>query len=339
MIVSAKVIGSDIGYDVYSRQSAKRGDADFSMSRSELSNFAINPKRWLDGYKEETEDTWATTFGSLVESLAGLNGDFESRYAVSPAEYSVKQMKCPSCGSVTDSKSCRKCGCEREEIEVKKPWNSNASECEKWEESQGDRQIVKSDLRAKAQLAVDALRANADVSELFDCSKKQVMVSGFWRDKATDIDIPIRCLLDLVPNATSVKYGQLCGDFKTARNGNPELWPKVCESSGYDIQAALSLDLYTAATKEDRQGWIMPIAENIHPYHVVTPLPALSMEFLEYGRIKYQNALTYYARCLSENKWPSYPTANRLVFGGLQFIGPESLWSYREQTCHFLLLD
>lgn len=311
MIVSAKVVGAGIAYDVYSRQSegVKRGSKDFVMSRSELTNFASNPKRWLDGYREDDDsDTDATKWGNLIECLAGLNGDFDERYAVAPAEYA-------------DEKTGKM-----------KPWTFAANVCKAWRENQGDREVIKSELRDNAEKAVAALQDDVDVSALFKWSQKQVMVVGVFKDKATGLEIPLRCLIDLVPEHAHSSYGKCLADFKTARNGSPDIWPRVVDDANYDVQAAMSLSLYVKATGEDRTDWLMPVSENVSPYHVVKPMPALTSEFISYGRAKYEAALLSYARCLADGAWPSYPTRDRLVLAAppCQLIGPDSLYSYRQ---------
>lgn len=310
MITSAKIVGSNIDYEVYSKRApgVGRGHKDFIMSRSELTNFASNPKRWLDGYKDDYDDTMATIWGSLIDVMAMTPQKFEERYAVAPSEY-------------LDDKTGKM-----------KSWTFATNVCKAWREEQGDREILKADVYAEAQKAIAALHADVDVSELFKCSQKQVMVTGEWRDKETSILVPVRVLIDLVPDVTHPLWGKSLCDFKTARNGNPAIWARVVDDCGYDVQAALSTDLYASATKEDRTDWCFPLQENVKPYHVVKPMPALSAEFLAYGRVKYQQALGFYAHCLATNTWPSYPTGNRLVFGALQFVGPEQLYSYRESA-------
>lgn len=307
MIVTSKVIGDGVSYEAYSRQSAERGEREFIMSRGELTNFAFNPKRWLDGYREDKGDTNATRWGSLIECMAGLSGNFDDFYAIAPTEY-------------------------KDDKGNAKPWNWNANVCKAWREEQGEREVIKSDLREKAELAVEVLEDDLDVSRLFEHSRKQVMVTGFWKDKATGLEIPIRCLIDLVPGETHPDplIRKALGDFKTARNGCPDIWARVVDDSGYDVQAALSLDLYVKATGEDRTDWLTPCQENVHPYHVVKPMPALTAEFLAYGRAKYEAALKLYAQCLATNHWPSYSTGNRIVIGPTQLIGPDTLWKYRE---------
>lgn len=317
MISKATIIGENVDYEDYSKQpdEAKRGDPRFIMSRSELTNFDSNPKRWLDGFREEEGDTEATQWGSLIDLLAMTPLKFIDRYAVAPAEY------------------------EDEKTGKMKPWTFAANVCKQWREEQGDKEILKAEIYGKAKLAVGALKADQDVLELFECSKKQVMVTAEWMDKVTGIIVPLRVLIDLVPREDHPRFGKFLCDFKTARNGHPGMWAKVIDSCGYDVQAALSSDIYVAATKEDRLDWVMPVQENVWPYHVVKPMPSLSAEFFAYGRIKYQRALTRYCQCLPTGKWPSYPTEDRLVIDACQLIGPESVWAYRQTAGQGRLSD
>lgn len=310
-LISATVIGEGVAYDFYSRQAPgiKRGDVGFVMSRGELMSFASNPKRWLDGYREDDDtDTEATKWGNLIECLAGLNGDFEERYAVAPAEYA-------------DEKTGKM-----------KPWTFAANVCKAWREKQGEREVIKSEMREKAELAVAALETDAEVSELFNASQTQVMIVGLWKDEETGLGVPLRCLLDLVPAAANPTYGKCLADFKTARNGCPDIWGRVVDDSGYDVQAALGMLLYTKATGEDRTDWLWPLQENVHPYHVVKPMPAASVEFILWGRNKLEASLALYAGCCATRIWPSYSTGNRMVLTSppCQLVGPETVYAYRE---------
>ena len=329
-ITKAKVIGANVSYETYSRQdeNVSRGNPAFSMSRGELVNFAINPKRWLDGYKAEQEATKATEWGSLLDCLLTDGANFGKRYAVAPATYQAKGMKCPSCGSVTDSKSCRKCGEEREPITIEKPWDGKATICKDWEEAQGAKQVIKAELKADADKAVAAIQANPVTRELFEVSAKQVMVIGFWKDEATGIEVPIRCLIDCLPPVDHEDFRKWIVDSKTARDGNPSKWDAVIAKEAYDWQAAIILDLYTAATSEERIDFIHVVQENVFPFHVVDPLPAMSVEFLDWGRAKYRAALRLYCQCLATKKWPSFAPAG-LSFGLTQIISPDNVWAYK----------
>jgi len=309
MITKAKIIGDNIEYATYAKQAdgIKRGDQLFVMSRSELVNFVVNPKRWKDGYKEDHDDTTATIWGSLIDCMVLTPDRFEDRYAVAPEEYRDEKT-----GNL-------------------KPWNNNANVCKEWNAEQGDRTVLKKSVKVEADAAVAAIKADPDVSKLLDCSNRQVMCLADWEIGGVYV-CTLRVLIDLAPERADKSYGRLLGDFKTARNGNPAKWPYVVEDCGYDVQAALSLDIYNAAAKEERDGWVFPIQENVKPYHVVKPMPALSTEFLKYGRAKYEAALTLYSKCVATGIWPSFPTGNNLLVGPTQIISPDALFSYRQSA-------
>lgn len=311
MITSAKVVADGVSYEDYSRQTVQRGDPAFSMSRGELVAFALNPEKYLASTPDD-DDTPATLFGRLVETLEMAPETFEKLFAIHPENYPCEPTKRDP----------------REE----KPWTTRADYCKEWEEEaeQAGLTPISPKLKAEADIAVKAAQAYGPRAELVACSKKQVFVSGEWEDKATGLVIPIRCLIDLVPDVKHPTMGKWLADSKTARNGDPSNFARVCDESSYDCQAALSIDLYSKATGEDRCEWVLPLSENTPPFHIVKPMPALTHEFLEYGRAKVHRALARYAQCLATNEWPSYSTGDRLVFNGVQYIAPDSLFSYRQ---------
>lgn len=306
MLKDCKITGDNISYEVYHRQSAKRGDKDFSMSRSELIAVATCAEKWIDGYGIEEESTASTEWGQMLDCLMTQSKRFDDLFSVCPETY-------------PDSKTGEP-----------KPFIMSSKWCKEWVAGQTGKIIIKADRRKEADIAVRALNSDDTVAELFKTSRKQVMVTGFWYDEETDLRIPVRALLDLVPVKTHKQFGKWLVDFKTARNGNPAQWARVVDDSAYDLQAALYLDLYVAATHEDRTDWTFIVQENEPPYHVVNPLPSLTEEFLVWGRVKYQDALRLYARCLKTGEWPSYPTGDRMVIFGLQKISPEGLWTYKQ---------
>ena len=306
---NCKIVKDNCPHEEYPKQpdGVKRGNPLYVMSRSELVEFFLNPKRWLDGFGlDEDDSTPSTDWGTLIDCLVTGKDKFDSQFAVAPSMYP---------------------GAKGEE----KPWTRQANYCKEWEadrEAEG-RQVVKADIMEQAELAVKAIHSDDVISELLSVSRKQVYLTGIWNDKTTGLEIPLRVLIDLVPPKEHPHFGRWLSDFKTARNGNPSQWARVVEDCNYDIQAALYFDIYCAATKEDRTDWVFALQENVAPYHVVKPLPALSQEFMAWGRLKYQKALSAYALCLSQNIWPSYAPAG-LALGDIQLIAPDELWTYKK---------
>ena len=291
-----------------------RGSKDFIMSRSQLVDFYECPARWHDGGEVE-EESKAMNFGSVLDCLV-----------TTPAELAKKFIEHPALYPATPKSKFA-------EVEMK-DWTTRAKYCQEWEaerEAQGFT-VVSLEMMADAKKAQAALFANDAIAALIQCSEKQVLILAEWHDEATGLIIPLAALLDLVPNALDATWGKSLADIKTARNGNPAKWPNVCEDKGYDVQAALYFDLYRAARPdEDRTDFVHVVQENKFPFHVVSPPPALSVEFLEWGRSKYKAALRQYCQCLATNVWPSYPQVG-FAFGHTQIIGPDHLWNYKNLT-------
>jgi hypothetical protein len=309
MLKNCKIIGDGVAYEVYSRQEpgVTRGKPGFIMSRSELIDFFNCPEKWLAAVPSEG-DTDSTRFGKLLEAIECNPVAFGTLFAVEPEFY-------------TNSKG------------AKAEWDYRSSTCREWREEHEKKglTVISAATLAEGKSAAKLCADYAPRAELIACSRKQVMVIGEWHDKDTKITVPPRCLIDLVPAKEHPVWGKCLADGKTSRNGNPAQWARVVDDSGYDVQAALSLDLYLAATKEDRTDWVFPLSENQPPFHVVKPMPSLSAEFISWARLKYQAALKLYAQCLKTGVWPSYPMAG-MPYGPLQIIGPDGLWSYRQMA-------
>lgn len=292
--INAKIIGSDIDPAKYHAKSQKRGDKERAMSRSSLCLFAECPNKWINGF--ERKDTDSTEWGELIDTMV-LQPKRMDRYVETPQVY-------PG-GKGTF-----------------KPWNWNADHCKEWREAQGPRICLKPSEMKDAKRAVVILFSDGEVARAVGVSDRQVMVTAEYRDTATGLVIPIQTLIDLVPQF-DCPIGQCLADLKTSFTSNGRRWSRICFDRGYHVQAALSLDLYNAASGEQRDSFFHIVQENFEPYHVASPLPMLSQEFIELGRKFYQQALRDYCRCLKTNEWPSYAPANTVI-EPYQMIEPEA---------------
>jgi hypothetical protein len=315
MFKDIKVIGTNISMDVYRRQdpNVKRGDPGFIMSRGELVSFAECPFKWIESTEKETSKS--LDWGTLMDTLILTPERFEKEFAVQPATYKATGMECPSCGSITDSAKCSKCKCDRHAIEIEKEWNENSTICTKWTEDVNKKgmTVVKAKVYEQAQVALKMFQRDQRLVDLVECSKKQMMIVATYVDRATGIEVPLKILLDLVPDASHPDYGKTLADLKTARSAEFRSWESSVAENGYDVQAALYSDLYRAAfPKEDRTDWRFVIQENTPPY--ITGRRTLSgtmddittTSFMQIGRMKYQAALKDYCVCLATGYWPSY---------------------------------
>lgn len=291
-LIDAKIVAKNVSNDVYFRQEAQRGDPRFVMSRGELMEFNRCPQRWLRGY--ESEESKATEWGSLIDCLALQESEFAGRFAVAPETY------------VNDKGE-------------EKPWNWNANVCKEWREDQIGKEIVKSEKLTEAKNAVKMLYGNPTIAELLRCSEKQVMAIATYEDEETGISVPLKVLLDLVPKGET--YGKCLGDLKTATSAHPAVWARAVNEHNYHVQAAMYLDVYKAATGEDRTDWLHVVQESYPPWQAATWL--LSSEFVELGRMKYLNALGKYCRCLKAGQWPGYEST-AITWGDWGIISPES---------------
>lgn len=318
-----EIVGKNVPPAQYQAQDLERGDAGFVMSRSELMAFAENPHKWLAG--EHDEGTESTEWGDLIDVLLLIPTQFPAIYAVTPDTYPSTGMKCPKCGSVTDSQSCRKCGVDRVKEKVNKPWDYNATYCSDWRDRQiaSGKRVIKSIMFQSAQRAVKIMEQNENAMSLINCSERQVMVTGHYQDADTGLLIPVKLMLDLVPNKTHPRWGKSLADLKTCVSCNPPLFEKSVFKYDYDCQGSFYGDLYAQATGEDRTDFVFVAQENQPPYEVADPLPLLSGNFREIGKSKYLFALKYYARCLYAGKFPSYSVGQRIVVDGRYIVEPK----------------
>ena len=298
-ITEAKVVGDGIAGETYMAQvhGAKRGELNYQMNGSDLAQFSNCPKRWIDGYKDD--ESSATEWGSVLDCLLmdGTDKVFE-RFCMLPEKYPSKDGD--------------------------KDWTFAATYCKDWRKEHnpdGAKTEVKAKIWAEVQDAAHVILDQPDLKELFAASRKQVMITGIFEDKETGIRVPVKSLLDLVP---PLEMGYLV-DFKTTRNAHPRAWKKDVGSYGYHRQAARHLDLWNAATGEQRNDFRHIIQESYDPFQ--TAKRFLSSEFIAIGRRDYIGALKRYAQCLKTNEWPDYDVAdgaNDMVIDGWLIVSPEA---------------
>lgn len=292
-ITNAKIVSVDTDPAVYHRtKGGARGQPDCIMSNSEIKRFADCPQKWLLGGCDH-DDTDATRWGNLVDCLFLTPAHFKERYVVSPEKYPDKKT-----GELKD-------------------WNLKANFCKAWKKEQGDKICIKPKEAAGANEAVTRLCGDPEIRSLMTMCARQVMVVGEYKDAATGLVVPMKGLLDIVPNAKFDFYGRCLADLKTTERAKTSGWAKKVFGWGLYIQAALYLDLYTAATGEDRSDFLHVISESTPPYEPNTVLltSGSDMDFVEIGREYYVNALQFYCRCLKDGRWPGYAEMSECIHG------------------------
>jgi hypothetical protein len=292
---AAKIVGVDVDPNSYHRLQGERGKPEFIVSNSMLKEFAKCPRKWRVGGEPE-RDSDACRWGELIDARALSPGQFEKRFAVTPATY-------------TDAKTGEP-----------KPWTFAANVCKQWREDHAGQLIIKADEFNSSEDAIGRLQNDEGIAALLACSQAQVHLAAEYRDRATGLTVPVKGLLDLVPQKDAYFYGKCLGDLKTTRNASARNWVREVFQYGYAIQAALYLDLYAAATGEDRDSFLHVVSENVPPYEPAKRL--LSQEFVEYGRRFYHSALALYCACLARDVWPSYDDSHDNI-NGWAFCGPE----------------
>jgi hypothetical protein len=221
----------------------------------------------------------------------------------------------------------RELPCEptKKDPRTEKPWTTRADYCKDWEESERlqGRVVVRHEDYLQAQSAAKALFEEPEISAFIKSSQPSVMVTADYWDEATGITVPVKILIDLLPDEHS-HYQHGLGDLKTCDSADPDLWARSVFTYNYHVQAAFYLDVYNAATNQERTDFFHILQESYHPYECGKQI--MSAEFLELGRLKYQNALREYALCLARNQWPTYGFARRAEnWNGWLFTKPQ-LW-------------
>lgn len=274
---AGKIIGANIDSAVYHRENTARGKPDLVMGRSALMEVLTNPHRWVKGY--ESKETDATERGTLMDCKVLTPGEFTRRYAIKPAKY-------PAEGGVM------------------KDWHGGANWCKQWLADHAGQEHVSSADNAEADLAVKALEEDAVAGPFLKCCQRQVMVMAEYHDEETKLVIPVKILIDLLPDKAHPEFGKVIADYKTCRNAAPFAWAGAVSQFGYHVQAAFYLDVYSSVQPEERDQFNHLIQETVHPWEVGRRF--MPEEGLERGRYRYREALALYCECLAKNEWPGY---------------------------------
>lgn len=300
MSIVSKIVGKGIDSRAYhaGKMENLRGSPKYAMSSSSLREFGKCPSRWVKGYNPPDSD--AKDWGKLLDTRLLTPHLFESTYAIKPVIYTTDKGE-------------------------EKPWNGNATVCKEWiEEHKGVEIVSVSDVMA-CDAAIKELRADEIISAFVDASDTQVLVSGYYQDKKTGIELPLECLIDLAPRSDT-EFAKCLGDLKSTRNAAIAPWQRWCFQAGYHVQAAFNTDLYVAATGEDRNTFCFILQENFAPWMPAKRL--LSQDFLDLGRAEYKRLLENYCQCLKRGQWPSYDDTDESV-QGWSIVAPEPFMAER----------
>lgn len=301
---NAKIVAKNFDANEYRKQNAKRGEAGYVMSRSDLFDFAKCPSKWRDGASAE-EDSESLEFGSLVDLLLTQPALAKLRIILRPATYPAPESK------------------KKDAEIVQKPWNGNSDWCQKWLDDHKDLVVVSQKELDRANTAVDRIKRDGELGEFVKCSDCQVYITAQYVDRVTGIVVPLKFLPDLAPKSENPRFGKCLGDLKTSADASHTSYSRSIFKYGYHWQGAMNLDAYTAATGEDRVDFRHVIVENFAPFQ--TARRFLSSEFIELGRNQYKAALALYARCLAAGDWMDYDSleTGRMSLNGWTAADPE----------------
>lgn len=284
MFQNAKIIS--VGTDAQQYHAAKkafpRGSSDYPVSPSMLKEYDKSPRRWKRGYVPP--DSKAKEWGSRFDTLILSPELFPKRYITPPDEYEAK-------------------GTRKGET-VMKPWDRRSKTCRAWEsehEAKGIEIATPEEIEevhaAKASFLAD------EIGRFIAHCENQVLVRGEWMHQDSGLIIPVECLIDLVPDK-KCEFSSCLADLKSSRNASTRVWQSEVLERSYHTQAAFNLDLFNAATGEERSTFCFLIVENFEPFEPAKKI--LSQEYLELGRGEVHRMLSNYAVCLANGKWPSY---------------------------------
>ena len=285
---NCKLAGKGVSPDAYHDHNIQRGEREHPVSPSMLKAFAHCPSRWIHGYV--SPDSQSKDFGNLLDTLVLTPELFGKRYAVEPSEYTNEKGE-------------------------KKPWHNGAKVCKEWQLDQiAKGLIITNDVAiAEARLATQRIIDDEILSGFIAASDRQVLVEGEWLDEKTGIVLPVRCLLDLAPRPDT-EFATCLGDLKSSRSAAIQAFQRDVFKFGYHIQAAFDLDIFNAATGEQRGKWCIVVQENFQPFEIgrrmmVDVEPGTQPEsgnMINLGRSQYRRILENYCWCLANEKWPSY---------------------------------
>jgi len=311
MFQNAKIIGKAVRQAEYQPQPCERGEAGYAMSSSALRLFDACPSKWVRGFNPPASQS--LEYGSLLDCVVLTPEHFKDVYALQPDTYETTGMECPNCKSVTDSKRCSKCKCERVEVKITKPWSNQSTTCAAWTEAQkqAGKEVCTAAELADAQAAAKRLFSDPIIGDYINESDKQVWIAAEWHDAGTGLVVPVKCLVDLLPRRTS-EFFDGAGDLKSTKCAKKISWERFAEAVGYNVQGAWNIDLVQAALpNESRRNFSFILSENHHPWEPSREMmenddDPQSSSLMANARAKYRRIMANYCQCLKHKKWPGY---------------------------------
>ena len=147
---------------------------------------------------------------------------------------------------------------------------------------------------------VAALRADKRAAPLFDLDRVKVEQSLFWTHARTKT--MCRSRPDILLRTSRGDY--IAADYKTAEHADAEAFGKSSADYGYHLQEWFTLEGLRALGLDEAPRMVWVVQEK-RPPHLVNVVQ-LTAKASSYGRLKGEQAVTIYARCQAEGRWPGY---------------------------------
>lgn len=338
MFKNAKIIDINPDPALYRNQKVEdRGKPEYVVSSSDLRLImSTSPSKWFRGFV--LPESYSLEYGGLLDCLVLTPEDFSKRYILQPEKYQSPSMRCPQCGSVTDSQKCKACKCDREETLIEKDWSNNSENCKQWviDQTAKGLEVIKSDTYKAAALAAKRIMEDKELSQLLNNADKQVWVEADWHDQPTGLIVRVRCLIDFACRA-GTPFEKIIGDLKSTKDARLMPWASWARKAGYDMQGAWNLDLYNAATGRKADKFNFILSESVAPYEIgrrwmeEDPFQPEQDDFTP-GRSKYKRAMALYCQCVKSGKWPCYDDTDISSVSGWTKLSPDP---YDEQRRMF----
>lgn len=186
---------------------------------------------------------------------------------------------------------------------------ASTKEAKAWAQEQRDagRTPLKADEVDQIGAMADAVqRRLAAMGIAFDPARSELSVlaevDGVW----------CRSLVDNAPADPRLPLY----DFKTCEDASPEACVRHVANYGYDFQAAFYLDVWKAATGEDRRFRFVFVEKS--PPHEVSVVelhdaPDHEADWMMTARSKTREARRIWRECLAANQWPGYPARVAII--------------------------
>jgi hypothetical protein len=160
---------------------------------------------------------------------------------------------------------------------------------------QAGREPIAAKDAATAQAMLDAIRRHPHAPMLFKGGQFEPTLA--WKDEETGIWCRVRP--DFLPTVR-----QFIPDLKSAADVSPTGFERASDKFFYHMSAALYIEGIRVLFGERPKAFMFVAQEKTEPY--ITEIYQLQEDALAWGRVLNRRALRKFARCLDEDKWPTY---------------------------------